>query len=48
MLNNKAYKSIWKVFGSVVIDVWCAKHNFLFRQRAGDGREANECKGKEG
>lgn len=48
MLNNMAYESIWKVSGSVVIDFWCAKHNFLFGQGTGDGRETKESKQKKG
>ena len=41
-------EEIWRVFGSVVIDFWCAKCNFLFGQGTGDGSEAKESKQKEG
>lgn len=42
-----AYKSIWKVFGSLVIDFWCAKHNFLLGQGTGNkGDQGVEAEGR--
>ena len=42
-----AYKSIWKVFGSLVIDFWCAKRNFLLGQGTGNkGDQGVEAEGR--